>query len=190
MVALADVARDHDEVRLGPPRALVHTSTQSQLPSALRRRNSRSLPARHSLPTAQPPGSRHERAALATSSQWAVCHPRELDPCSCADSSGSRVAHSVGPPSREWAVASRVARTRRTSRKRRHVPFAGLCWVCCQCRRRIRLLEQIVVERLLDDCRVDQTDDVLQGAKAGGIDHLLYPSACSDDTGRDAAAPA
>jgi hypothetical protein len=51
--------------------------------------------------------------------------PSQLDPCSCADPRGSRVAHSVGPFSREWAVASRVARTRRTSRKTRHLTGVG-----------------------------------------------------------------
>jgi hypothetical protein len=44
-----------------------------------------------------------------------VSHPRQLDPYSCADSSESRVAHSAGPLSREWAVASRVARSAHVS---------------------------------------------------------------------------
>jgi len=50
-------------------------------------------------------------------------------------------------------------------------------------RRRLRLLEHVVVERLLEDRRVDQADDVLEGAQAGGIDHGLRPSPRGDDAG-------
>jgi hypothetical protein len=50
-------------------------------------------------------------------------------------------------------------------------------------RRRLRLLEHVVVERLLEDRRVDQADDVLKGAQAGDLDHGLHSSPIGDDTG-------
>ena len=52
-------------------------------------------------------------------------------------------------------------------------------------RRRLRLLEDVVVERLHEDRRVNRADDVLAGVIAGGIDHGLHPAPCSDDTGGD-----
>jgi hypothetical protein len=61
-------------------------------------------------------------APPATSSEWAVDHPRQLDPCNHAGSSGSRVAHSVCPLSREWAVAPGTAQTSHCPQK------ATLAW--------------------------------------------------------------
>jgi hypothetical protein len=43
-------------------------------------------------------------------------------------------------------------------------------------------LEHVVVERSLEDRRVDQTDDVLKGAQAGGLDHGLHSAPTGDDT--------
>ena len=39
----------------------------------------------------------------------------------------------------------------------------------------LRPREHVVVERLCEDRRVDQTDDVLARAQASGIDHGLQP---------------
>jgi hypothetical protein len=43
-------------------------------------------------------------------------------------------------------------------------------------RRRLRLLKQVVVERLLEDRRIDQADDVLEGAKPAVLPGDLGPS--------------
>jgi hypothetical protein len=50
----------------------------------------------------------------------------------------------------------------------------------CLHRRRLRVPEQVVIECLLEDRWVDQTDDVVDRLQAGGIDHGLQTAPCRD----------
>jgi hypothetical protein len=52
------------------------------------------------------------------------------------------------------------------------------------------LLKHVVVERLLEDRRIDQIGDVLERAQVGGIDHRLHPATGRDDFGSDLVASA
>jgi len=54
----------------------------------------------------------------------------------------------------------------------------------------LHLRERVVVERLHEDGRVDQAEDVLAGTQVGGIDHRLHPSTRGDDTGGSVVVPA